>query len=116
MDALQLGSSRQLIGSQCSGALIPAKLGVLGAVPACTDLTTKPWVQEAGVKVLDQPFYAKGNIATAGGCFSAPYLAAWLIAKSEGIEAAVSAIHYVAPVGEKEEYVTRTLKNIQPYL
>jgi transcriptional regulator GlxA family with amidase domain len=116
MNALQLDPTRQLIGSQCSGTLILAKLGILGTVPACTDLVTKPWVQEAGITVLDQPFYAKGSVATAGGCASAPYLAGWIIAKSEGIEAAASAIQYVAPVGEKEEYVARMRKNIQPYL
>ena len=62
------------------------------------------------------PFFAKGNVATAGGCLSAPYLAAWLIARSEGIEAAKSALHYVAAVGEKDEYVARAMRNIQPYL
>jgi transcriptional regulator GlxA family with amidase domain len=112
----RLDPSRQLIGAQCSGTLLLAKLGLLGAVPACTDLTTKPWVQEAGVEVLNQPFFAKGNVATAGGCLSAPYLAAWLIARSEGIEAAKSALHYVAPLGEKDEYVTRAFGNIAPYL
>ena len=64
---LRLDPARQLIGAQCSGTLLLAKLGLLGGRPACTDLTTKPWVLEAGVKVLDQPFYAEGNIATAGG-------------------------------------------------
>jgi hypothetical protein len=44
-------------------------------VPACTDLTTKPWVQRAGVEVLNQPFYAQGQVATAGGCLASPYLA-----------------------------------------
>ena len=112
----RLDARRQLIGAQCSGTLLLAKLGLLGAVPACTDLTTKPWVQEAGVEVLNQPFFAHGNVATAGGCLSAPYLAAWLIARSEGIEAAKSALHYVAPVGEKEDYVARALRNIEPYL
>src|SRR5690349_18804563 len=58
MASLQLDPARQLIAAQCSGALILAKLGLLGAVPACTDLTSKPWVQEAGVEVLNQPFYA----------------------------------------------------------
>jgi transcriptional regulator GlxA family with amidase domain len=116
MNLLQLDTKRQLVGSQCSGTLVLARLGVLGIVPACTDLTTKPWVQAAGISVLDQPFYASGNVATAGGCFSAPYLAAWVIAKTEGVEAAADAIRYVAPVGEKEEYVARAMKNIQPYL
>ncbi len=116
MSALGLDPKRQLIGAQCSGTLILAKLGLLGAVPACTDLTTKPWVQEAGVEVLNQPFYAAGNVATAGGCFSAPYLAAWVIARLEGEEAAKSALHYVAPVGEKDEYVSRAMKHIVPYI
>jgi transcriptional regulator GlxA family with amidase domain len=116
MAQLQFDPTCQLIGAQCSGTLLLAKLGLLGAVPACTDLTTKPWVQEAGVKVLNQPFYAQGNVATAGGCLASPYLAAWLIARFEGLEAAASALHYVAPVGEKEDYVERAMKNISAYL
>lgn len=113
---LALEPSRQLIAAQCSGTLILAKLGLLGKVPACTDLTTKPWVQEAGVEVLNQPFHASGNVATAGGCFASPYLAAWVIARTEGIEAATEALHYVAPVGEKEAYVKNALGNIRPFL
>ena len=113
---LKLDPTRQLIGAQCSGTLLLAKLGLLGGVPACTDLTTKPWVQDAGVEVLNQPFYARGNVATAGGCLASQYLAAWIIARTEGEEAAKSALHYVAPVGEKEEYVARAMKNIAAYL
>lgn len=116
MGQLQLDPSRQLLGAQCSGTLVLAKLGLLNAVPACTDLTTKPWVQEAGVDVLNQPFFAKGNVATAGGCLASPYLAAWLIARLEGSEAAQSALHYVAPVGEKEDYVSRAMQRIMPFL
>ena len=116
MAKLKLDPARQLIGAQCSGTLLLAKLGLLGSIPACTDLITKPWVQEAGVEVLNQPFYAQGNIATAGGCFASQYLAAWIIARTEGEEAARSALHYVAPVGEKDEYVSRAMKNIGSYL
>ena len=116
MGRLKLDPSRQMIGAQCSGTLMLAKLGLLNAVPACTDLLTKPWVQEAGVEVLNQPFYADGNVATAGGCLSSQYLAAWVIARFEGLEAAQSAMHYVAPVGEKEFYVDRAIANISPYL
>ena len=116
MGRLALDPGRQLIAAQCSGTLILAKLGLLGRVPACTDLTTKPWVQEAGVEVLNQAFYAHGNVATAGGCLASPYLAAWIIARTEGPEAAAAALHYVAPVGEKEAYVANALKNITPYL
>jgi transcriptional regulator GlxA family with amidase domain len=116
MAQLRLDPSRQLIGAQCSGALVLAKLGLLDGLPACTDLTTKPWVQEAGVEVLNQPFFARGNLATAGGCLSSQYLAAWVIARSEGVAAAREALHYVAPVGEKEAYVERALGHIGRYV
>lgn len=116
MARLNLDPTRQLIAAQCSGTLLLAKLGLIGTVPACTDLTTKPWVIEAGVEVLNQPFFARGNVATAGGCLASPYLAAWVIARSEGVDAAKAALHYVAPVGEKDDYVARAMKNISPYL
>jgi transcriptional regulator GlxA family with amidase domain len=117
---IRLDPARQLIGAQCSGTLLLAKLGLLGdganRLPACTDLLTKPWVQEAGVEVLNQPFYARGNVATAGGCLASQYLAAWLIARLVGEDEARSAMHYVAPVGEKDDYVSRALANVAPYL
>jgi transcriptional regulator GlxA family with amidase domain len=114
--SLRLDPARQLVGAQCSGTLLLAKLGLLDRVPACTDLLSKPWVQEAGVEVLNQPFFARGNVATAGGCLSSPYLAAWIIARTAGEEAARAALHYVAPVGEKDEYVERAMRNVAPYL
>lgn len=113
---LQLDPSRQLIGAQCSGTLLLSKLGLLGDTPACTDLTTKPWVIESGVDVLDQPFYANGNIATAGGCLSSQYLAAWVLMRGASRKYAESAIHYVAPVGQKEEYVDRAIAAVSPYI
>ena len=116
MAQLQLDPARQLLGAQCSGTLVLAKLGLLEGVPACTDLFTKPWVQEAGVSVLDKPFFARGNVATAGGCLASQYLASWVIARLEGIEAARNAMHYVAPVGEKEQYISRAMQNITPFL
>jgi len=113
---IKLDPARQMIGAQCSGTLLLSKLGHLGDSPACTDLTTKPWVVEAGVKVLDQPFYANGNIATAGGCLSSQYLAAWVIARGATLEDAEAAIHYVAPVGQKDEYVERAMASVRAYL
>jgi transcriptional regulator GlxA family with amidase domain len=112
----RLDPARQLLAGQCSGTLVLAKLGLLENVPACTDLISKPWVAEAGVEVLNQPFFAAGNVATAGGCLASHYLAAWILARLQGIGAAESALHYVAPVGEKEEYVDRAMRNIAPYL
>ena len=65
LDRLRLDPLRQLIGAQCSGTLLMARLGLLGDLPACTDTRTKPWVIEAGVRVVDQPFQARGPLATA---------------------------------------------------
>lgn len=109
---LRLDPTRQLIAAQCSGTLLLAKLGLIGDLPACTDLTTKPWVVDAGVTVIDAPFAAHGNIATAGGCLAAPYLAAWMIARSGSPDLAREALHYVAPVGEKVRFVDHALSVI----
>ena len=114
--ALTLDPERQLIGAQCSGTLVLAKLGLLQGVPACTDLITKPWVIAAGVDVLEQPFFARGNVATAGGCLSSQYLATWVIARTEGVDAARAAMHYVAPVGEKDRYVSQAMAHVERYL
>lgn len=116
MASIQLDPGRQLIAAQCSGALMLAKLGLLQGVPACTDLTTKPWVLEAGIAVLNQPFVAHGNVATAGGCLASQYLATWIIARLVGIDAAREAITYVAPVGEKDEHLARASDAVLPYL
>ena len=117
LDRLQLDPLRQLIGSQCSGALLLARLGLLADMPACTDLTTKPWLVQAGVRVNDDaPFHARGPIATAGGCLSAQYLAAWMMVRGAGVEAATQALHYAAPVGEKDAYVERLLSVVRPFI
>ena len=116
LSRITLDPKRQLIGAQCSGTLMLAKLGLVGDLPACTDLTTKPWVIEAGVRVLDQPFVAHGNVASAGGCLSSQYLAGWLIARGASLEEMQAALHYVAPVGEKDVYVTRAMAVITQYL
>lgn len=116
MDRIQLNPAHQIIGAQCSGTLMLAKLGLLTEIPACTDSMTKPWVQEAGVDVLNQPLFAKGNIATAGGCLSSAYLTAWMIAKLADLETAKKALHYFAPVGEKDEFVAMAIQNIYQYI
>ncbi len=112
MSQLQLDPSRQLIAAQCSGTFLMAKLGLIGKMPACTDLSSKPWVQAAGVNILNQAFFTRGNLATAGGCLSAQYVSAWILSRLKGIEAAREVLHYFAPVGEKELYVQRALGHI----
>jgi len=116
LSRLTLDSARQLIGAQCSGTLLLAKLGLIGDVPACTDLRTRPWVIEAGVEVLDAPFVANGNVATAGGCLASQYLAAWTIARLASRNDAEEALRTVAPVGEIDAFVERALATVSPFL
>lgn len=114
MAQLQLDPARQLVGAQCSGTFLLAELGVLGTLPACTDNTSKPWVQAAGVAIAPQPFVAHGNVATAGGCLSAQYLSAWVLARLKGDAEAREVLHYFAPVGEKDTYVERAMAWVTP--
>ena len=113
LSMLPLDPSRQLIGSQCSGALVLARLGLLGDMPACTDNKSRPFVEACGVTVLDAPFHAEGNIATAGGCLASQYLAAWVITRTLGEDAARGVIDYVAPVGENQETVERAMRAVR---
>jgi len=107
MSELRLDPSRQWIGSQCSGALVLAKLGLLAGVPACTDLITKPWVVEAGVDVVDRPLATAGKVATAGGCLSSYYLATWVLVNTVGVEVSREVLGYVCPVGEQTAWIER---------
>jgi transcriptional regulator GlxA family with amidase domain len=116
MSRLKVSPDRQLLASQCSGALILARLGLLKDIPACTDVMTRPALEAAGVRVIDAPFYAQGNIASAGGCLSAQYLATWIIWRLIGKEAAIEALSYVAPVGQQEEYITRAIDAVSNYV
>ena len=51
-----------------------------------------------------------------GGCLASHYLAAWVIARLAGWDAAESIVDYVAPVGQKREYVERARAVVQQYL
>jgi transcriptional regulator GlxA family with amidase domain len=116
MDELRLDPGRQLIAAQCSGALLLAKLGHLQGSSVCTDMITKPWVVEAGCSVVERPFHAAGNIATAGGCLASYYLATWVLARGLGRARAVEVLNYVTPVGEQLAWAERALLAIERYL
>ncbi|MFJ3370430.1 DJ-1/PfpI family protein [Pseudomonas sp. NPDC086251] len=116
MQQLRFDPTRQLLAAQCSGTFLLATLGLLGDAPACTDTTSKPWVQAAGVNVVNQAFYANGNVATAGGCLSAQYVSAWLLARLKGTETAREVLHYFAPVGEKDDSVARGMAHIAGFV
>lgn len=63
---LQLNGSKQVIGSQCSGALFLNRLGLLKNTIS-TDTMTAPHLKKAGLNISQTPLYAEGNIASAGG-------------------------------------------------
>jgi transcriptional regulator GlxA family with amidase domain len=116
VDRLQLDPLRQLIGAQGSGTLLLARLGLLGDAPACTDAPSKPWVVQAGVRVLDAPFHARGPVATAGGCLASQYLATWMMLRGAGEDATRSVLAQVAPTGERDDYVERLLATVKANL
>ena len=116
LSRIKLDVSKQLIGAQCSGTLLMAKLGLLNSLPACTDLITRPWVAEAGVDVLEQAFVANGNVATSGGCMASEYLATWVMLKKSSEEVVENILGYVAPVGEKGEHISRCLSAVRPFI
>lgn len=79
-------------------------------------MASKPWVIEAGVRFIDAPFIAHGNVATAGGFLASQYLTTWIVARSVSMRDAAEAMHYVAPVGEKDRYVDRAVSTIAPFI
>src|SRR5258707_13239268 len=49
INAIALDPERQLIGSQCSGALVRARLGLLATMPASTGIISRPSVEQLGL-------------------------------------------------------------------
>jgi hypothetical protein len=60
--------------------------------------------------------HKRGTAQSVLAYLASHYLTAWLITRLEGSEAAESALHDVAPVAGKEEYVARSMRNITPHL
>lgn len=100
LDRFRLDPEKQLIGSICSGSLIMAKLGLLEGKTATTYPTTRSALEELHVEVIEKPFVAHGNIATAGGCLAQQYLVGWLIEKLADAEWREVVIRSIQPVGE----------------
>ncbi len=95
-----LNPETQLIGSICSGALILAKLGLLEGKTATTYPTSKTLLESFGVEVLEKPFVANGNIATAGGCLAQQYLIGWVVESLANTEWKDLILKSIQPVGE----------------
>ena len=103
LDAFSLDPARQLIGSQCSGALILASLGLLEGGPATTHTLARAELEALGVSVVDAPLVVRGNVATAGGCLASVYLASWVVERLAGREQREKVLRAVAPVGEEAD-------------
>jgi transcriptional regulator GlxA family with amidase domain len=100
LSKFDLKPGRQFIGSICSGALILAKLGLLDGRKATTYPTTKGLLESFGVTVVEQPFVASGNVATAGGCLAQQYLVGWFIENLAGRDWRDLVLRSIQPVGE----------------
>jgi putative intracellular protease/amidase len=96
----KLDPEKQFIGSICSGALILAKLGLLEGNTATTYPTTKTLLESLGVEVVEKPFIAHGNIATAGGCLAQQYLIGLAIENLAGKDWRDVVLKSIQPVGE----------------
>ena len=107
LDSFRLDPTRQLIGSQCSGALILARLGLLQGIPATTHRAVQQELRETGVTVVSAPFVAVGNVATAGGCLSSQYLVGWVLERALGTQVRKTVLASLAPVGQEAEYEER---------
>ena len=100
LSKFELDPERQLIGSICSGSLILAKLGLLDGKTATTYPTSKKPLEEMGVEVVEKPFVANGNVATAGGCLAQQYLVGWVIEKLADKDWRELVLRSIQPVGE----------------
>ena len=97
---LRLDPKHQVIGSICSGSLIMARLGLLDGKTATTYPTTKETLESLRVEVIEKPFIAHDNIATAGGCLAQQYLVGWVIEKLADADWRDLVLRSIQPVGE----------------
>lgn len=102
LECLNLNPQRQLIGAQCSGALILAALGLLEGRTATTTPFATLEMEAAGVQLQQRPLVVHGNIATAGGCLASLYMTAWILYRCVGAAETKQIFAQVAPVGDDE--------------
>jgi len=100
LSKFDLDPERQLIGSICSGSLILAKLGLLDGKTATTYPTSREALELLGVEVVEKPFVANANVATAGGCLAQQYLVGWVIEKLADKNWSDLVLRSIQPVGE----------------
>ncbi|MGH8975647.1 MAG: DUF427 domain-containing protein, partial [Acidimicrobiia bacterium] len=81
-------ASGTLMAGVCTGVMLLARAGVIGARPATTHRSARDDLAATGTRVLDQRVVDAGNLITAGGVTSGIDLALHLVARLAGPEAA----------------------------
>ena len=96
-----IDTSKQLVCSMCSGALLLAGLGVLDGLSAITYPTVFKELRDMGVEVIeDHHLVIHGNVGTAAGCLAAVDLMGWAIEKMYDEKTKQDVIASVLPVGQ----------------
>ncbi|MBS1509489.1 MAG: DJ-1/PfpI family protein [Bacteroidetes bacterium] len=96
-----IDTSRQLVCSMCSGALLLAGLGLLDGLSAITYPSVFTELRNMGVEVIeDHHLVIHGNVATAAGCLAAVDLMQWAIGRLYDAGTAQDVIASVKPVGQ----------------
>ncbi len=104
LSAFNLDSERQMIGSICEGALLLAALGLLEGKNATTYPTVRRELEAMGITVVEKPFVANGNVATAAGCLATQYLIGWVVEQMLGRTERERLLKLIQPVGEGLSY------------
>jgi len=96
--ALKLDPARQMVAAIDSGALVLAALGLLEGLTATTYPSIFAELEAMGVRTERRPLVIHGNVATGGGCLACQDLAAWIVRRLVGPEAAAQIVDSVAKV------------------
>jgi len=102
LKALALAPERQLVGSQCSGALILAASGLLAGRTATTYPTAVGHLRDFGAVPVEKPFvlHDTDNIATAAGCLAGVDLSRWILARLIDAGTAEKCVSSASAIGD----------------
>lgn len=101
LENLALDPGRQLVGSQCSGALILAASGLLTGRTATTYPTAVGHLRDLGAVPVEEAFvlHDEANIATAAGCLAGVDLSRWMLSRLINVETAEKCIASASAIG-----------------
>jgi len=103
---LSLDCSRQIVASQCSGALVLAASGCLNGLSATTYPTAKADLESFGIEYCMQPLVAHDRVATAAGCLAGLALDEWLLSHFLPSSRVTECLISAAPWGDGLQAIT----------